>query len=75
MNKMIVIKNFDSSDDASTFKSKIEPYFKDKFNENSHDYIVEKDLLDSSKVITFVLFDSRYVKFTVHMRKSKNKPR
>ena len=75
MDELIVIKNFDSSEDANTFKSKIEPYFQDKFNENSLDYIVEKDLLDAGKVITFITADSRYVKFTVHMRKAKNSPR
>lgn len=74
-NKKIVLKNFDTAGDANSFKTKIEPYFRDKFNENSEDYIVERDLLDASKVVTFNVADSRYVKFTVHMRKSKNNPR
>ena len=75
MNEIIVIKYIYLSDDANTFKSKIEPYFKDKFNESSRDNIIVKDLLDAGKLITFVRANSRYVKFKVHMRKAKNSSR
>ena len=75
MNQKIVIKEFDTSATASSFKSNIERYFKDRFNENQGDYIVEKHLLNASKVVTTSIADSRYVQFTVHMKNTKSYPR